>query len=357
MAKISGKTFDHRDALKMAGAKWNGDGKYWTLADAAVTDWMRALDGVTITTEKAIAAVATQRQTAIIEGSTAVYGDETGLLNSFTDKNPKLFGGFSSLGKLVEFIEALPIYSSANSRDTAWLRSDGNWYGTKNMTEALDFARNGWAYGSEKAKEAMEVIESDHAETKKRDYSVAGGHTNVGRLLSGNPLNMKTRTRQPSRKVITLYVELVMSAGIDQEKAIIRAAAIGAIADELENAGYSCEIIAVNSSKVYQVTVVLKRAGEALNINDLVFALGHPSMLRRLCFAFAACDFVMIGNWGSMGKTSKAFHKGDEPEAGSFYIDRLDLDNQDKVTGATFKDRVRSMFPLIVPANFPVRLA
>lgn len=36
MIIIAGNTYDHRDAIRSAGAKWDAQGKYWTAADENV---------------------------------------------------------------------------------------------------------------------------------------------------------------------------------------------------------------------------------------------------------------------------------------------------------------------------------
>lgn len=361
MAKITGNTFAHRNYLRTVG-NWNGVGKFWTVPDNATEylDAIRNLGGMTVTldgdakpetvptVERKPVPVATQA------GRTIVYGNRTDRLNTFADKNPIVFAGFQSLNDCVEFVANINYSQFDGRRSTGWQLS--SWNGTNNMKEALDLARNGWSTGVDKAKEALAILEADQAKTRQRLYSVAGGRVNVGKMLAGNPLHMSRRARQPGKKVVTLFVELVMSNSVPVDDAINRAASVASMCDLLELSGYSCEIVGVNSSRMYQVTIELKAAGEALNLNDLVFALGHPSMLRRLCFAIAAVNPAMSRHWGSMGETSVAFDDTTPVDPGSFYIGGLTNTNQNRIKGKTFIERVRSTFPIIVPDNFPVTL-
>jgi hypothetical protein len=280
-------------------------------------------------------------------------------------QNPRVFAGFNSLGELCNFVDGIDKSGFYGDRAHGWdysYGSGGGWHGSPDMRAALHIAREGWPEGVEKAKQALDVIETDHPTSRQRSYSVAGGRVNVGKMLSGNPLHMTHRTRQPARKVITLFVELVMSHTVENDNAIIRAASIAAMCDQLEHAEYSCEIIGVMtfSRKTFgpalaHFTVKLKQAGEALNLNDLVFALGHPSMLRRLGFALMAINPALERYWGTMGKIDHAFTDDHPTDTSAFYIGQLLTHDQKSLRG-TFADKVRGLFPLIVPDNFPVTL-
>lgn len=64
---------------------------------------------------------------------------------------------------------------------------------------------------------------------------------------------------------------------------------ICAIADAIEQSGYSVEIIgneAVESRGINsEINIVLKQSTYALNVSSLAFCLAHPAMLRRLLFS------------------------------------------------------------------------
>lgn len=392
MIIATGKTFEYRETLKSLGAKWNAVSKHWELPNATDEAELTALEraGITLTKTSSDAPVTAPRVVAgaepiktkepvpEIEGDTWFFGDSRRHFNTFAQRDPELFAGFTSLGKFVDFIETLPgyIYLVDGNRGSGW-NSD---YMTKNhtmfrltssMPEAIKLAREGWAEGVKQANEALTIIESDHAEARVRKYSVAGGRVNVGKMLTGNPLHMSHRAKAPAKKVITLYVELVMAWTIRSHNAVIRAAAIAAMADILEANGYACEIVGVtmferdkepNKGKpLCQITVDLKAAGEPLNINDLVFAFGHPSMLRRFGFAVMAIPEHFKSEWARMGMGTAAFTDDHPTAPGAFYIEQLwhsqqveaNLNNREV---KDFKAAVRKIFSYCVPADFPVNL-
>lgn len=370
MIIVSGKTFEHRETIKALGGKWNGTDKTWQFADGADVSNLRGLPGVRIDGAAAQtpsreapakrpagpASVATK-----VTDATAFYGNTDLRFNTLADQNPMSFAGFKSLNDMCDFVENIRECDGV-AWDMTKARRDHT--GTWGMSETLIIARTGWTDGVKKAMEALEVIETDHASARQRKAVIAGGRVNVGRMLTGDPLHMIRRARQPAKKVITLFVELGGVMSIEAENFIIRAAAVAAMCDILEVNEYSCEIVGVHSTRkmgdgdgpLFQTTIELKAAGEALNLNDLVFALGHPSMLRRFIFGINTMNPITRKYLSNMGKPTAAFTDEHPTATGEFCISKIAPNVQDQITGKTFKDRVRSMFPLIVPAGFPVSL-
>lgn len=385
--RITGNTFSRKEEFKDFGGAWNGDLKAWEFRDGTNVDRWRGIPGLVITGPEPKPAPEREPrkerkprperedddewlkrfqqfrhdQDHPPHGTQApaVHGNDITYLNAFTPKNPPMFAGFASFPDLIEFVEAIPASISeqrSQNRNTGWTEGRAEWAGTSSMPAAIDLARNGWRKGTGLALEAGEIITGDHATQRVRHYAVAGGRVNVGRMLAGNPLHMVSRPHREGRKVITLFVQTWMSAAISAENAIIRAASVAAIADVLQSHGYSCEIVAVGTSTAgsggrglgAQVATVVKAAGEPMNIENVVFALGHPSMLRRFMFAVCAVEPRLERFWSGMGGQIDAFDP-DDLAPGQYYIPKLLMGDQNRVKGATFKDRVRSLFPIIVP--------
>lgn len=393
MAKIIGKTFPHRDTLKALGAKWNDAGKFWTVEDTdeSAIAAIRNISGVFVTAddkpgaadpfpkavepteatkpidwetiiakiEKKIDELPAVEIEAKREGKTTFYGSSRQHYNTFAEKNPITYAGFNSFPEMLDFIEAIPTAIQRDERDnrnSAW-ESGSSFTGTQNMAEAIRIGREGWKKGVRMANEAMEVIHADNAVTRQRTYGVAGGRVNVGRMLSGNPMSMVSRPRRPGDKIITLYVAIGMLGMVSAENAALRAASVGAMVDLLEQSGYSCEIVGVHTTNTMtgkpgaHIAVNLKDAGEPLNLENLVFALGHPSVMRRFCFAIFAVNPDLRGMWSMMGHTVSTFK---ETPPNTFYIRQLEAE---RISGATFNDRVRRVLNVIIPKDFPVSVA
>lgn len=390
MITISGRTFDHRDTLKSMGARWNGDSKTWLLSSATPRELreLRAMVGVTISgvptedqprpkptldADAAISAMLERHDREQINKAIeragrkpSIHGNDKSWFNYFADQNPTSYFGFSSLYEFIKFIKAVPahvIRDETERRNDPWEETRTGWYGTSSMAETLDLARNGWPEGVEMAQELVDRLIGRHAQERRRKYSVAGGAVNVGRMLADDPKHMISRPRQPGKKVITLFVEASLSSSIEIDNAIIRAAMVAAICDILEMNGYVCEIISVDITRdndnyrpSYQIVTVLKEAGEPLNLNDIVFALGHPSYLRRMCLGAMAVDQRLYNVWRSGGTPHIAFNKNHPTKKNELYIKPITHENQREIKGDTLIEKAFSIWDLITDQTLPIEL-
>lgn len=376
--RVTGNTFDHRERLKQLGGRWDAAAKNWIfeyprpkdvaelknlpgclVVEAAdeptpsVPDGTPSIDDDPVDWMKKIAERHAEKNKKDGNTKTVIYGDDQTYFNYFQSKNPLSFFGFSTLSEMVKFIEKIP----ARFQEVGWEKSGGDWYGTRDMKQALEIARNGWSDGVKKAAELLEYLNLENAVERRRKYSVAGGYVNVGRMLSGNPAHMVKRPKQDGRQTITLFVENTASAYIKAEMLTIRAAVVAAFADILEMRGYSCQIVSVttqarmNDLPGAQTAVTLKHAGEKLNLDDLVFALGHPSFLRRFNFACVSQAVECREIWNSQGMPRSAFGK-DDLKRNEFYIRHL----TENVKGGNFLEIAKKIIPMIKPHRLPLEI-
>lgn len=391
---VTGKTFTIRDRLRDLGGRWNADSKSWefyTLSDAHRRE-LTATVGVMINdapgepippaqpprrAPEAPRKVVPRPQRQSLEDfvaetlerkdprTTNIFGDDPTWFNYFADQNPTSYFGFSSLSALVKCVETIPariINDDTDDRNSAWERGRFDWYASECMPDAIDIARNGWAEGVELAQEVHEKLIGRHATERRRKHSVSGGSVNVGRLLAGNPDHMRSRPKQPGKKVITFFTESAFSASINSEHVIIRAATIAAIVDILEMNGFSCEIVATANTRhayrpSWQIVTTLKSAGEPLNLNDIVFALGHTSYFRRLNLGLIALDAALSNVWETGSYPSDAFNDRHTMRANEIYIKRIDHDDRKKIDDtAPLITKAMQIWDLITDGNLPVTL-
>lgn len=293
---------------------------------------------------------------------TITLGDSTEYLGYFAHREPRIFAGFSSLSVMVDYIEHAPSYANSHDgRELGWQTGNGSYYGTWDMSEAIAMAIDvGWPEGAKLAARVIDIFSQEHATRKSRSPAVAGGNPSVGRMLAGNPLHMSKRARLPSQRIITLFVELFINSNVTKEAAILRAAVIAAIVDTTERAGYSCNVIGVDysmhrSEPMLQLTVDLKHAGEALNIESMVFALGHPSMCRRFTSAVAVQSEAFRECWRTgHGRAGAAFTEEHPPGPNEFYL--KGFNKMVDPDGSNFASYARRLYQLITPKNYPVQL-
>lgn len=186
--------------------------------------------------------------------------------------------------------------------DSGWEEGDGSWKGTKTMEDALALAAKGWPEGAAQIeKTRLRVLASNPTLPRAIKYGIAGAVPNVPRAVSGNILNMKAQDLAKSRRrpVITLVANMSANCGVDSKAISNRAAVAAAVIDQIESAGYSCEVIATalssgnswdgKSGFTAATSIIVKEAGQPVDTGRLAFSMGHSSMFRRFVFS----------DWGS----------------------------------------------------------
>ena len=289
---------------------------------------------------------------------TIFYGDDKRFLGYFENQKPRAHFGFSSMKTMLNYISSIP---SADHNEGFRPERKG-WYGSYNMNEALHLAKFGWQDGYNLASKIVSSLSVEHATEKRKHYDLAGGRVNVGRMLAGSPTHMIKKKKAESRKIITLFVENAVSSAVRPDNMIIRAALIGAMIDIMEQRGFSCEIVSVtfqslkfNSIEHYsQIVTTIKNAGEKLNLNDIVFALGHPSYFRRFAFALVCSSDELRTIWRTQGYPSSAF----EENTKEYCVRYLTMFDQRKLNrNLSIIERARQMFPFVKPHNLEMEFA
>jgi hypothetical protein len=164
------------------------------------------------------------------------------------------------------------------------------WWG-ETFAAAIDLARFGWPAGREAIMQAMAIIFPEREATPERFYDVAGAYPDVPRAVAGDPVamvNLRPSTRA-ARPVVRIDYGRSTLSNVPPEAITNRGAALLGIVDALESRGYSVELRLVFKTQddgwAYHSAVVLKQAGEPLDIDRAAFALINPAVLRRLSFA------------------------------------------------------------------------
>lgn len=185
-------------------------------------------------------------------------------------------------------------------------RKSGDWSGSASFTNSLKLAREGWKEG----REHVEKLRANYATLLGScvlkpiiENSVTGFAPDVGAFLCGSPESMFSRTFVETAtpgKIIRFVFSLEAHANCTPQTYMNRGALILALADALENGGYSCEIIADSTAnargEIDAHVITLKKAGEPIEIDRMAFAMAHVSMLRRLIFACNEQNPAFISN-------------------------------------------------------------
>lgn len=168
--------------------------------------------------------------------------------------------------------------------------------GTETFAEAVHLARFGWKEGRDKLTEAMVQVAPQREIHRVIHRDVAGEYPLVHFAVAGDPMAMALprNVALAGSPVVRIDYASNVPARVDARCVINRGAALLSIIDRLEQRGFSTELRIIMSSEPakyestspnYNLSIVYKRAGDALDIDRAAFALINPAVQRRLKFA------------------------------------------------------------------------
>lgn len=168
------------------------------------------------------------------------------------------------------------------------------------FNDAVNLAENGWKEGTKLLTEKMSVHKNlERGGTRIND--VSGEIPNVGRFLAGLPDCMTRRVIRESNKkpILDVYLSPQGHGGLDGQNFINLGAAMAMLIDGLEHGGYSvCLNIALLSEgsavrvNVHGSIFNIKKDGEVLDIERMIYFIAHPTVLRRLEFKKVAATHI-----------------------------------------------------------------
>jgi len=172
-----------------------------------------------------------------------------------------------------------------------------HWSGTPNHDAALRLARDGWhdvrhlvdATRSLVMEKVAQVVDLSPAPV----MDVCGSVVDMGVYMTGHPECMIAFTPEPDNKpekVLRVVMDPGASARYGAEWMANRGGAVASLLEILQMLGHSLEIHIVSpvtgviSGKIHTPLIAAHKAGTVCDIDALMFACGHPSMLRRMIF-------------------------------------------------------------------------
>ena len=201
-----------------------------------------------------------------------------------------------------DFLEACNGTSRMDERQRSSRKQERKadpWAGTTSWGKAKELAENGWqsevADAQAFASHVADVIFSERlAVTFDLNYDVAGSSVDIGRFLSGEPECMTESApivHSSHGRAVSIVVPVSFLAEVPPRLVRQRGAAIIALVDALARAQHPLEIWAASIIHDWGHTnrasyVVKVQAADApLDMGRIMYALAHPSMLRRHIFS------------------------------------------------------------------------
>lgn len=204
-------------------------------------------------------------------------------------------GGLHSWDKLVD------IASNINSRRQSGANAqsvDGSqqFTGTRDMSEAVRLARDGWAKGTEQIAKTLDVLGTSEIVLPDWQLDVAGAFPCTPAFVAGEPECVWRRTDNlRDERRMTLVTPCGYPGMIDAKHAMNYAIGVAAVVRMLESQGIAVAVYSACISHDYTHGFVVRAHGEPMDLGKVAFS-SHPSFLRRLNFAYIEQDKDIYSN-------------------------------------------------------------
>lgn len=197
-------------------------------------------------------------------------------------------------------------YTKESRQDSSYYL---DWSGGLTWEETKRLALRGWTdimQEIEKYRAQILPIIAEKVLRPKQVYAVAGYSIDVGSFLANDPecfITKELEARNYPGRIYKIVSSISFSAAIEPETIITRGAIICALVDAIEFAGHRAEVIcnaAMSASHYeddrqgknkergwFEVSVVVKKPTQPLDMSDLAYCLAHPSMFRKIMFSVA----------------------------------------------------------------------
>ena len=197
---------------------------------------------------------------------------------------------FDSLADMAAFAAANPAPRSSNKGDNDWSKS-------ASLKDACALAVHGWSEVrpqvdvlADNLQDRINSVLSDHYVVQ---HDVTGADVNIGLFMAGEPecmMHFATEPQARMGRVVKVLVNGCTPWTVKADSIMKRGAAVITLVNTLHLMGVGVELWWESSIKgdgklKYSTAVKLHDSSQALDIDNVMFALAHPSMLRRLTFS------------------------------------------------------------------------
>ena len=167
-----------------------------------------------------------------------------------------------------------------------------SWTGDACWADMIDMAQTGWTAGTTDIINQIDQIEHvQDEELSGYRFDVTGQFFDVGLVVSGEPECWFEQEMEPTRKVVSICSNISSSGGIEAGTLARRGAAIIALVDQLQTAGYIVELTAVAGLSNGEKTMFVwwEFGCTPLDIDAAALVLAHPGWFRIVGHNLAQC--------------------------------------------------------------------
>lgn len=217
-----------------------------------------------------------------------------------------VFHRFDSLGEFMARAEQVPYHSMWAGTDKVG--------GVPSFADAVRMARHGWSDVRPQVDAMTDSIVGDIRDTiissPRVVYDQVGIHPDMEAVFAGDPdfmMRLAFDQVAGSDQVVRLLVDTGANSLTSGGAMLKRAASISALVDVLAMANRQVDLFITSpvtftsrSQRVHNMVVHLHHAGDPLDVDSLMFALGHPAFHRYLWFSHRHQDGVNSGMGSSI---------------------------------------------------------
>lgn len=206
---------------------------------------------------------------------------------------------FESIKELADTAAATP---DKYRKSSSTPKGDGlDFHQTETLEDAHHLAVDGWHEARARVDAFMDPLRQklgNVLETVRHfQYDIVGSEVDIDRYIDGElecMVDEVYREEPREGRVFTLVVDSTLAWHVTADEALRRGAALCALVEAFAMLGYELEVIGEwtlgsqqqnNYTTKYSVTCPFNKAGEPIDIDTMMFALGHSDWFRRIGFA------------------------------------------------------------------------
>lgn len=245
-------------------------------------------------------------------------------------------------------LEALVYAKENQNRLSSDKRTDNKWSGSESLDEAVELGTVGW---HEIRPEIDRMVDSmnEHINMALGDVfqtvmNYTGDSVDMDRYLMGDPECMMDYEMVPSGRmgrVVRVLVNGSCSWRVSSDEIKARGALACALVDTLAKLGVGVEVWlelpTLAGSAYHSALIMLHSSEQRLDIDNLMFAMAHPSMLRRISFSM-----MERSEWPSAkGIIGAGYGAATELKMGEYVNADVMVDKMENATGDPVADGVK----------------
>lgn len=233
-------------------------------------------------------------------------------------------------------------------------RGNGDWAGSDSLDDACDLGTRGWHEIRPEVDKLINsldnVISATFGNMFETKFNITGDSGDIDRYLVGDPECMIDYVDVPQTRmgrVVRLLINGTVNATVSAETIRQRGAMVCSLVDIINRLGIGVEVfseIATRSSgKYHSMLTKLHDSQQLLDIDNLMFAIAHPSMLRRISFSN-----IEMSKWGEAKKIIGAGYGSASNCTLKSHVDAdVVIDNFESGTGDFEKDGMKFIMSTI----------